>query len=71
MDFFLYLDPSGKAKFYLLLLDVREMLLDWHCTLSEVLDLTPPSADDLALFIFLCAHLADAFYMPKFLWIIV
>ena len=28
--------------------DECESLLDWHCILPEVLDLTPPFADDLA-----------------------
>ena len=34
--------------FHLLLQDECESLLDWHCTLPEVLDLTPPFANDLA-----------------------
>ena len=34
--------------FHLLLQDECESVLDWHCTLPEVLDLTPPVADDLA-----------------------
>ena len=45
---FKYLGPSGEAKFHLLLQDESESLLDWHCTLPGVLDLTPPFADDLA-----------------------
>ena len=59
---------SGEAKFHLLLQDECESLLDWHCTLPEVLDLTPPFADDLA-----GTHLAvaDTFDMPKCSWIIV
>ena len=48
MDSFKYLGPSGEAKFHLLLQDECESLLVWHCTLPEVLDLTPPFADDLA-----------------------
>ena len=39
---FKYLGPSGEAKFHLLLQDECESLLDWHCTLPEVLDFTPP-----------------------------
>ena len=34
--------PSGVAKFHLLLQDECESLLDWHCTLPEVLYLTLP-----------------------------
>ena len=48
-NFLLYcLGPSGEAKFHLLLQDECQNLLDWHCTLPEVLDLTPPFADNLA-----------------------
>ena len=35
-------------KFNLLLQDACESLLVWHCTLPDVLVLTPPFADDLA-----------------------
>lgn len=45
--FFFYLGPTGDAKFHLLQ-DEYESLLDWHCTLPEILDLTPPFANDLA-----------------------
>ena len=45
---FWYLGPSGVAKFHLLLQDECESLLDWHCTLPEVLNLTPSFADNLA-----------------------
>ena len=71
MDSFKYLRPTGEVKFHLLLQDECESLLDWNCTLSEVLDLTPPFADDLACSGVLETHLADTFDMPKCSWNIV
>ena len=47
MDSFLESGTQGEAKFHLLLQDECESL-DCHCVLPDVLDLTPPFADDLA-----------------------
>ena len=54
LTLYLYLGPSREAKFKLLSQDECESLLDWHFTLPDVLDLTPPFTGE-----FLGSHWAD------------